>query len=158
MPEDLTFAALSQRLNLRELPIAEPSADLWPRIVAQQARRRRSARRLSIGLCCVGVAAAAAVVVLAAALEWRQHVPLPGSVDWQARAQALELELRAADAKRGPLPVDALSELARVDAALQAAYDDGADRARVGLLWKQRSELLSALLRARRENVEISRI
>lgn len=156
MSEDLTFAALSQRLQLRELPVAEPAPDLWPRIVARHTRRHRAARRRRNGL---GIAAGLAAAALGVALgvSWRGGTA-PERVDWQARAQALELELRATTGARGALSPDALGELARVDAALQAAYDEGADRARVGPLWKRRSELLSALLHAREQNVEISRI
>jgi hypothetical protein len=84
-------------------------------------------------------------------------------VDWQARAQALELQLRALDAGASaragaPTAVDAQNELALVDVALQSAYDEGAEQQRVRALWKRRSELLSALVNARRQNMEISRI
>ena len=83
----------------------------------------------------------------------------PGAVDWQARAQALELQLRALDAGRpADAHGDADDELVRVDAALQAAYDDGGDRQQLEMLWKRRSELLNMLVRARAHNVEISRI
>lgn len=155
-PEDPTFVALSQRLRLRELSIAEPSADLWARIVARQEQRLRGARIRRVGLS-VGAATLAAAAALAAGVAWR-HAATPATIDWQARAQALELELRAADGARHRLSPDALSELARVDAALQAAYDDGGAAARVTPLWRRRSELLSALLQARESNVEISRI
>ena len=84
-------------------------------------------------------------------------------VDWQARAQALELQLRALRDGHGAHPdnagaLETQSEIARVDDALQAAYDTGAERDKLDLLWKRRSELLGALISVRQRHVEISRI
>ena len=53
---------------------------------------------------------------------------------------------------------DAQSEIARVDDALQTAYDTGAEKDQLELLWKRRSELLGALISVRQRHVEISRI
>jgi hypothetical protein len=78
-------------------------------------------------------------------------------VDWQARAQALEIQLAAYS-----VPADSSStvdtELARIDASLQAAYDRGAPANELVPLWKQRSELLGALLIARQQQVTLTRI
>jgi hypothetical protein len=84
-------------------------------------------------------------------------------VDWQARAQALELQLSALRDSAGASAdnagvIEAQSEIARVDDALQAAYDTGAERNELELLWKRRSELLGALISVRQRHVEISRI
>jgi len=78
-------------------------------------------------------------------------------VDWQARAQALEVQLNAVAARNDNNGVvDA--ELARIDAALQSAYDRGAATNELVPLWKQRSDLLGALLTARQQQVTLTRI
>jgi hypothetical protein len=150
----LTWRDISRRLHADEASL-EPSPDLWPRIVAAHAQRARSARRRRLA----GAVAGVVVLVAAAAALSGAGRPAPG-IDWQARAQALELQLRALHAEepaRGAAPA-AQSELAALDRVLQAAYDEGADAARLDALWKRRSELLDTLLRVRRENIEISRI
>jgi hypothetical protein len=42
---ELSFHELAQRLRLRELPVGEPSPDLWQRIADTHAGRMRRARR-----------------------------------------------------------------------------------------------------------------
>jgi hypothetical protein len=150
--------AESPRLRLGALPVLEPSPDLWPRIAAAQATVRRGTRRRRIGalLGCSAVLASAAWLALPI-----RHAA--SNIDWQARAQALELEVRALEARDDPsqrlvLSADARTELVRIDAALQAAYDTGAGAEDLGMLWKRRSELLSALLQARGQDFETSRI
>jgi hypothetical protein len=151
------------RLPLGRLPVIDPAPDLWPRIAAaQQLRMRRAQARRRVAF---AGSAAAAVVLLVATGIWfgGAHGAPREAVDWQARAQALELQLRALSAGRPAgaaalLATTAQNELVLVDAALQAAYDDGGDRERTESLWKRRSELLGALLQARSKNVEISRI
>jgi len=145
-------------VRLGELPIAEPSPDLWGRITHAHQVALRRARRRRLALWSGSAIALVAALVGASALRAPRNPG--GEVDWQARAQALELQLReAATAGRpGALPAEAYSELVRVDRALQAAYDEGAEHPRVTALWKRRSELLNTLLQARRENVEITRI
>jgi len=148
------------QLNLRDIaarlpagPAFMPGADLWPRIAAQHlARRSRRRVRRTVAATFACVLAAGAIV-----FGWRS----PGSpgVDWQARAQALEIEFNAA--RGGAAPVfasDAEAELARIDRALQAAYDRGAQAAELAGLWKKRSELLSALLAARQQQLVLTRI
>lgn len=148
----LTLRDIARRLRDDEALPAMP-AELWPRIVAAHRQRARQARQRRFG------AAAAFVLVAAVAAVVRfggERAAEP--VDWQARAQALELQLRAAEVAPVAAGAPAFGELARVDAALQAAYDDGAEAKRIEALWKRRSELLDVLLRVRRENIEISRI
>jgi len=155
---DLTFRELAQRLHLGEPALVDPPADLWPRIAQAQRQRmqRARARRRTTWMAGFGVAVAGLVAGL---LVWLDR---PETVDWQARAQALELQLHALDGGEPARPlnvvIEAQSELARIDATLQAAYDEGADTATLNALWKRRSELLGALLRARQQNMEISRI
>ncbi|MGA9335832.1 MAG: hypothetical protein WBV39_16240 [Rudaea sp.] len=145
------------RFSLRNL-LAEEAADglispdLWPRIVAartRRVRRRRNLRFVSAG----SFVLVALCGVLAFAL-WRAPVQDAAStVDWQARAQALELQLDALPMPahvEGDRALNTLSEIARVDADLQSAYDRGAARDAILALWKRRSELLAVLLAERR--------
>ena len=153
---ELTFADIARRLPANA-PALQPPPDLWQRIVAEHERRvvRRHRRRFLAA----SAVAAGVVLVLFGAMTLQPE--RPAGIDWQARAQALELQVRALQAAapvQGASGGVAQSELAQLDRALQAAYDDGAEAARVDALWKRRSELLEALLRARRENLEISRI
>jgi hypothetical protein len=60
--------------------------------------------------------------------------------------------------RSAPLSSDTQEELARVDFALQSAYDRGADKSELAPLWKQRSELLSVLLAARQQKLALTRI
>jgi hypothetical protein len=156
---ELTFRQLAQHLRLDQLPLAEPSAELWRRIAGAHRLRLRQARVRRLGAWCGG----AGVILLAAVIGWFDRAQTSAGVDWQARAQALELQLRALNAAASR-PVDAATgddaqdELVLVDAALQAAYDEGAAQERVTALWKRRSELLDALVSARRHNMQISRI
>lgn len=153
---ELTFQSLSRRLRVDALPVAEPSEDLWLRIAQRRRDAARHARRRRFAALGGGFAALA---VLAAGVLL--HAPQNGGeVDWQARAQALELRVRELEHERTAAVVapEAQSELVRLDAKLQRAYDDGADRVELDDLWRRRSELLAALLRAHRENVHISRI
>lgn len=151
------------RLPLGRLPVVDPAPDLWQRIAAaQQQRMRRAQRHRRFAF---GGGASIAVAVLAAIGFWHaaEYAAPRDAVDWQARAQALEMQLRALSASRpagaaAVLVATTQNELVLVDAALQAAYDNGGDRERIDPLWKRRSELLGALLQARSKDVEISRI
>ena len=133
-----------------------PPADLWPRIAATHRRRRRQRRwrRLLAG----GSALALIVALGLAANNWR-HAATP-AIDWQARAQALELQLDSlpTPTANDPLAQLAESELAHLDGNLQAAYDRGAVSRDLDPLWQRRSELLDALLSLRRQQVLSSRI
>jgi len=157
---ELSFHELAQRLRLRELPVGEPSPDLWQRIAATQAGRMRRTRMRSVIGSCLAVMALVAVLV---APKWLAPSATQREVDWQARAQALELQLRALRDSAGANAdsagaLETQSEIARVDDALQTAYDTGAQKDQLELLWKRRSELLGALISVRQRHVEISRI
>lgn len=151
-----------QELNFRDLAARLPAsatahmppADLWPRIAAAHAGRRRKRRWRRLG-----AGALALVATLAyTAFAWR-HAASP-AIDWQARAQALELQLDALPmpAANDPMARLAESELAHLDDSLQAAYDRGAPPHDLGPLWRRRSELLDALLSVRRQRVLPSQI
>lgn len=152
---------INRELRLRDMadPSIEPamlppSADLWSRIeIAHLARRRRRSLRRIVG------AGSAAVLLIAAIATGVFKLREPAAVDWQARAQALELQLNDAIAQRNELPSGGTEEeLERVDLALQAAYDRGASKTELVPLWKQRSELLSVLLAARQQQLALTRI
>lgn len=150
----LSFNTLAQRLQGSTLPIAEPAPDLWPRIVERHARARQRARRRR------ALAAGAALVLLLAvfvgAVLRARHTD--GEIDWQARAQALELRLHAVEpGAAAAAATDTEEQLAQLDALLQAAYDNGADHSEVVALWKRRSELLDVLLRVRQRNFDTNR-
>jgi hypothetical protein len=152
--EELNFRAIAQ--PLAPAPASEPSADLWSRIAqAHLARRSRRRRQRFAGaglLMLVGVTAFIAAVQL----------PRVSDTDWQARAQALEIELHAhsmtAAGADNPVALETETELVRLDSALQAAYDRGAQENELVTLWKQRSELLTTLLDARRQKVSVTLI
>ena len=147
MQSELKFSDLAD--TTAEPAMLPPSADLWQRIAtAHVARKRRRATRRIAG---IGSAAVLVIaVVTAGVVKWRE----PSAVDWQARAQALEMQLNEALAQRDlPLTGDTEEELERVDLALQAAYDHGADKTELVPLWKQRSELLSLLLSSRQQQL-----
>ena len=144
-------------LNLRDLAARLPAsatthvppADLWPRIAATHLSRRRQRQRRRFA---VAGGALALIAALTFSAGSRQHAAAP-AIDWQARAQALELQLDAlpTPAASQPLARLAESELAHLDGNLQAAYDRGAPARDLGPLWQRRSELLDALLSVRRQ-------
>jgi hypothetical protein len=154
---ELSFHELTQRLRLRDLPDGEPSPDLWQRIAdAHVGRMRRARMRRGI------IGSSLAALTLLAVLVAPKWLDAEREVDWQARAQALELQLRALRDNNAHADnagaLETQSEIARVDDALQAAYDTGAEKDQLELLWKRRSELLGALISVRQRHVEISRI
>lgn len=87
-------------------------------------------------------------------------------IDWQARAQALELQLQTLEHRRdtsaatlaandvGPAAV----ELEDIDHRLQAAYERGSYTNELVPLWKRRSELLDTLITARKQGLKLTRI
>lgn len=142
------------RLPAPVTPLAAP-AELWPRIAAAHTARLRRRRVLRVA------AASSAVAVLALVLIWPVwRAAAPAAVDWQARAQALELQLDALPLPAAADPAARLAEgeLARVDRTLQSAYDHGAQAGEISPLWRRRSELLDALLVVRRQQTLSSRI
>jgi hypothetical protein len=144
----------------------EPPADLWQRIEAAHGRRVRRRRRQRF------TAGGAFAVALVAAFLWRDELPISVApqhgteVDWQARAQALELQLLAIERENGGPAATAAafdadpatSELAEIDRRLQAAYERKTYTNQLAPLWKRRSELLDALIAARKEGLTLTRI
>ena len=144
-------------LNFRDLAVRLPAsatthmppADLWPRIAATHLTRRRQRRGRRLA---VAGGALALVAALAFTASTRRHAAAP-AIDWQSRAQALELQLDALPTPVASEPLARLaeSELAHLDGNLQAAYDRGAPARDLDPLWQRRSELLDALLSVRRQ-------
>jgi len=140
----------------------QPPADLWTRIEAAHGVRsqRRRLRRLAVGgMFCVALVSAVAL--------HRLHAPSAApEIDWQARAQALELQLLALEHEnRVPVTTSAnfdadpaTGELAEIDRRLQVAYEHNNPVGQLVPLWKRRSELLDALIAARREGLTLTRI
>ncbi len=135
------------------------AADLWPRIAAaheKRSRRRRTLRFTGAGLVVMFVFG------LLVFSPWRLMTQQSAAaVDWQARAQALELQI---DALPMPSPgesahaLDTVSQIGHVDGDLQSAYDRGASHDAILPLWKRRSELLGALLAERQQHPIITDI
>src|SRR5580765_6591508 len=119
-----TVNAILQRIGDAQ---PEPPADLWTRIEAahgMRSRRRRLRRLAAGGMFCAALAGAVALHSL--------HAPSAApEIDWQARAQALELQLLALEHEnRVPVATaanfnadPATSELAEIDRRLQTAYE-----------------------------------
>ena len=125
---------------LAELPEFSAAADLWPRIVAAHAQQQPVRRRYRW----VAVAAAAAViagVVLTLPRTGTESIALEG----QRESQALENEWRAL-APASARPTADIARLYLIDAALQSAYDRGAEADELQPLWKQRNEALRGLI------------
>jgi hypothetical protein len=151
--------------NLRELiatlpaPVTplSPPPQLWSRIA--QAHRTRLRRR-RIWRWASATSLATGLIALAGLIAWpARNNPPPAHVDWQARAQALELQLDTL-----PMPVysqptarETETALTLLDRRLQAAYDRGGAAEEIGPLWQRRSELLDALLTARRQQFRSTR-
>lgn len=151
---ELNLERIFSRLPPAVTPLAPPP-ELWPRIATAHIARLERRRVWRI------VAGSALALVLSLALSWPLlHAPDPAAIDWQARAQALELQL---DALPLPTATDSLGqlaegELAHVDQSLQAAYDRGARINEMSPLWQRRSELLESLLELRRQQAVSTRI
>lgn len=147
-------------LQRQSLPDVDPPADLWSRIERAHGRRTslRRRRRLA-GIALLAVAACATTVGY-----WQLHARTsvaPEAVDWQARAEALELQLYAMqrDNQFGNAGSHGLeTELGEIDQSLQTAYESGAPANVLVPLWKRRSELLDTLIVARKQNLILTRI
>ncbi|MEP6940825.1 MAG: hypothetical protein ABI846_13755 [Rudaea sp.] len=153
---------LSATFSLRgqSLPDADPPADLWARIAhAHGVRLVRRRRQRLAGIAFVAVAACATTIGY-----FQLHAMTstkPSAVDWQARADALELQLYAMqrDNQFGNAGSHGLeSELGTIDQSLQTAYESGAPASVLIPLWKRRSELLDTLIVARKQNLILTRI
>lgn len=132
---------------LAELPVFE-SADLWPRIRAEHERRQRAR-----GLRRLTAIAAAAAVVAAVIVAVPRPQPDAQLVEGQSESRTLEREWQALPSAAAR-PAAGLARLHMIDAALQAAYDRGAEADELSPLWRQRNEALRGLiLSARTESV-----
>lgn len=151
-------------LRLADLPAFSPPDSLRERIVALHALRTR--RRwllpaaLAAGLVLAFVAVTPRVGAPSVARAPRPLAPVDAVTDTQARSRALEADLAAAP--RGDNASAAIlaaeSELARVDLALQSAYDRRATAVELERLWLARTELLSTLVAAYRHPDAVVRI
>lgn len=129
---------------LAELPVFAPDAELWPRIVAAHARRKAMPRpRRWIAVAAVAAAAVVAIVTVPQLTGTKPGEPL--AIEGQRESQALESEWRALTPVSARPSVD-LARLRVIDAALQSAYDRGADRDELTPLWKERNEALRGLI------------
>ena len=129
---------------LAELPVFTADADLWPRIVAAHVKRQPARLRYRWA----AVAAAAAVVVAAILTLPRTRTEVgiePIALEGQRESQALENQWRAL-APANSRPTADIARLYMIDAALQAAYDRGAQADELQPLWKQRNEALRGLI------------
>ena len=155
-----TFPLVSARLQTAALRTIEPPGDLWSRIESAHARRTIR-RRLRRG---TGAVFLIAVLICGAAMGTRWHLSAGSTgreIDWQARAQALELQLQAVESPRGTSSAaigQVESELAQVDRSLQNAYDRKSYTNELIPLWKRRSELLDTLLVARKQGLALTSI
>jgi hypothetical protein len=143
---------------LRAPPDIEPPDALWSRI--ETARARNVQRRTFLRI----AGASAGTLGLALALWIGGHTinkpQTAGTIDWQARAQALELRLRLLgdNGLRGAATEETRAELVRIDLSLQSAYDRGGDEKELSPLWKRRSELLDTLIETREQRLALTRI
>jgi len=144
----------SLRQQLAALPQFEPPATLRARVAVAWTQPRRG-RGVAPGI------AAAAALVLALAIGWSLRDPPPApAADLAVRMAGLEREVVALRAARAPAAAASAleSELARIDRALQAAYDDDAPAAHIKALWTDREALLDGLLLAYRQPDRMIRI
>ena len=144
----------------------EPPADLWQRIEAAQGRRVRRRRQQRFAACGMLGVALVGAFLLRGTFPSSAAPERGAEIDWQARAQALELQLLAVERENGA-PVaatvafdadPATSELAEIDRRLQSAYERKMYTNQLAPLWKRRSELLDALIAARKEGLTLTRI
>lgn len=138
----------------------DPPDTLWSRIETVHAQNKR--RKMRVRLATAGLCAAAFAVVLSFGIHLPSRHRGAADVDWQARAQALEVQLRALAQDDDALQLhgsgETRAELLRVDLSLQAAYDRGAGKDELAPLWKRRSELLDALIEVRQQGLALTRI
>ncbi len=137
---------------------AQASTALWTRISVARARRvsRKRWQRLGIGT-------TLAVAVVSLVLVYPRHAQHePERIDWQARAQALELQLAVLQSEHSAVASvgadDLTSELDTVDQRLRSVYENGPPTEDVSPLWQRRSELLDTLLAARKQGLALTHI
>lgn len=145
-------------LPLRDELLADamPPADLWSRIEsAHRVRRTRRRNRRTIGTTLTCALAALCALGYQQVRTPREHI------DWQARTEALELQLHSLqrEAQVGTNGTGEVEvELSDIDHSLQTAYETGATPKDLAALWKRRSELLDTLIVARKQNLLLTRI
>jgi len=128
---------------LAELPVFAPDADLWSRIAAAHAKRKAPPRsRRWIGIA-AAVAAVVAVVTVPRLTGTKPGEPV--AVEGQRESVALEREWHAMTPASARPSVD-VARLRVIDAALQSAYDRGANSDELAPLWKERNEALRGLI------------
>jgi hypothetical protein len=145
---------------LAELPVHEPDPALWSRIAAAHAhaskpvasKPKRRPLRLALGF-----ATAAALVVAVIATMPRNDDPPARVVEGQRESQTLESEWRTLTPVAATRPAAGIARLHMIDAALQAAYDRGAEPAELKPLWQQRNDALRGLILVARTD-EVTRI
>jgi len=136
----------------------QASAALWSRISVAHTRRVSRRRWQRLGVC-----AALAVAIASVALVYPRHAQHEAErIDWQARAQALELQLAMLQSEHAAVVSigadDIASELDTVDQRLRTAYEKGPPTEDVSPLWQRRSELLDTLLAARKQGLALTHI
>ena len=104
------------RWSAGSLPEFQPPASGWEQVLQRRASVQRSRRQRQVG----ALGGAAALLV-----AWLAFVPAPAPLPMRSEAQLQ--------------PLDA--ELARIDRALQRAYDRGAASDEMAALWQARAEL-----------------
>ena len=147
------------RLPAMQVPLdIEPPDALWSRIEKAHGRKRR--RRNLSRVAGAGVIVAVLAIAMTAGVRLLPHSR--SNVDWEARAQALELQLRTVAEGNGMLRTvasdDMRVELRRVDLSLQSAYDRGAREDELAPLWKRRSELLNTLIEDREHGLALTQL
>ncbi len=128
------------------LPVFEPDAALWGRIVA--ARRRQVVRR-RVGAF-AGLAASVAVGVVATMLAMPVHQDGAGSRR-TAQDESRVLEEEWAKLVSGGTAAQGTDRVRAIDAALQAVYDRGGSDEETAPLWSQRNRALRALIATGRD-------
>lgn len=135
----------TQHPVLAELPVFAPDADLWSRIAAAHANAQTSRRARLPFHRWAGIAAAAAAIVVTVLVTGPRLRTEPSLAEGQRESQTLEREWQALT-PAATRPAAGLARLHMIDAALQAAYDRGAQADELQPLWKQRNEALRGLI------------
>jgi hypothetical protein len=146
--------------TLARLPEFDPTGAGWLGVMAaRRARAGMRRRRAATGF----AVAAAAMLALAIALPLRVVAPGADVDDALAtqvqRSRRLEQDLSRARGAGGNVALIAVeADLARVDGALQAAYDRGAGPVELEPLWRERTAALETLLAGYRHPDTLIRI
>jgi len=142
-----------QVLRLAALPEFDPPPQLWTRIAAEHDRRRR--RRL---LHRWAAALAASLVLLGSVAMLAPPAPAPAGPLTALEQRSQELEQVYAGLAASSSPLEHEAELRAVEAALQQAYDRGADDDELAPLWQQRNEVLAGLIALAADGAQLTRI